>query len=108
MAFLDVSKIDRRVRDEVKKRGLFLVSPDEMPGGVDVFVFVCTDPNPKDCGFTRVGQVVGTGTSGNFCNPYVMDGVRTEQAVSLTKIRGFFASWEDGIKAVLVAYDEWH
>ncbi|MCX4399273.1 hypothetical protein OOK39_43300 [Streptomyces sp. NBC_00264] len=106
MAFLDVSKIDRRVRNEVKQRGLFLVSPDE--DEVDVFVFVCTDPNPKDCGFTRVGQVVGTGTSGNFCHPYVMDGVDTEPAVSLTMLRGIFASWEDGIKAVLVAYDEWH
>ncbi|MCF3131183.1 hypothetical protein [Streptomyces olivochromogenes] len=108
MASLDISRIDRRVRDEVKKRGLFLVSPDEIPGGVDVFVFVCTDPNPKDCGFTRVGQVVGTGTSGNFFRPYVMDGVNTKPAVSLTRLQGFFTSWEDGIKAVLVAYDDWH
>ncbi|MER7983573.1 hypothetical protein [Streptomyces sp. NPDC095817] len=102
---MDLSKIDRRVRDEVKKRGLFLVSPDEATGSPDVFVFVCTDPDPNDAGFTRVGQLVGTGPSGQFCTPYVMDGVRKKQAVSLTKVRAPFASWEDGIKAVLAEYD---
>ncbi|MFJ3717220.1 hypothetical protein [Streptomyces sp. NPDC090057] len=103
-----MSKIDRRVRDEVRRRGLFLVSPDDEPDEADVFVFVCTDPNPGDCGFTRVGHVVGSGTSGDGCHPYVMDGVETEHAVSLTMIRGYFASWEDGIGAVLAAYDKWH
>ncbi|EYT78676.1 hypothetical protein CF54_35755 [Streptomyces sp. Tu 6176] len=103
MVFLDVSGIDRRVRNEVTKRGLFLVSPEE--DDRDVYVFVCTDPNPNDCGFTRVGQVVGTGTSGELCKPYVMDGRDTEPPVSLTMLRGVFRNWEDGIKAVLDAYD---
>ncbi|GGY69792.1 hypothetical protein [Streptomyces xanthochromogenes] len=107
MAFMDVSKISRRVRDEVKKRGLFLVSPDEWPGEEDMVVFVCTDPNPNDCGFTRVGHVVSSEISGNFCMPYVMDGMRTRPQVSLTQIRAYFPSWEDGIKEVLAAYDEW-
>ncbi|MFE4216301.1 hypothetical protein [Streptomyces sp. NPDC056844] len=105
MVFLDVSQIDRRVRNEVTTRGLFLVSPEG--DDRDFYVFVCTDPNPDDCGFTRVGHVVGTGSSGDFCRPYVMDGRRTEPAVSLTMLRGIFRSWEDGINAVLHAYDTW-
>ncbi|MEU4733153.1 hypothetical protein [Streptomyces sp. NPDC023588] len=105
MVFLDVSKIDRRVRNEVARRGLFLVSPEE--DDRDVYVFVCTDPNPNDCGFTRVGHMYAADTSGDFCHPFVMDGRKTTPAVTLTMIRGYFSSWEDGIKAVLDAYDTW-
>ncbi len=97
--------IDRRVRKKVEKRGLFLLSPKQSSAGPDIFLFVCTDPDPQDCGFTRVGQVVGTAASSHF-TPYVMDGVKTTQAVSLTKVQGAFSSWEDGVEEILKAYDK--
>ncbi|MBT2509905.1 hypothetical protein J7I98_29390 [Streptomyces sp. ISL-98] len=105
MAAVNVSRIDRRVRGEVERRGLFLVSPDPEPGMPDHFVFVCTDPDPGDCGFTRVGQV-STATGVNHV-VYVMDGRNRRQAVSLSQIRGHFPTWEDGIMAVLAAFDQW-
>jgi hypothetical protein len=88
MAAVDVSRIDRRVRGEVDRRGLFLVSPDPEPGMLQNthFVFVCTDPDPGDCGFTRVGHV---STPPGVV--YAMDGRdRPRQAVSLSQIRGLF------------------
>ena len=101
MAAMDVSRIDRRVRGEVQRRGLFLVSPEDPTMSYD-FVFVCTDPDPGDCGFTRVGHV-----SGDNHAVYAMDGRNLRQAVSLSQIRGFFPTWEDGIMAVLAAFDQW-
>jgi hypothetical protein len=38
---------------------------------------------------------------------YVMDGRRRLQAVSLSQIRLYFPTWEDGIMAVLDAFDQW-
>ncbi|MBT2472134.1 hypothetical protein J7E97_30820 [Streptomyces sp. ISL-66] len=38
---------------------------------------------------------------------FVMDGRRRQQAVSLSMIRADFATWEDGITAVLAAFDQW-
>ncbi|WP_157570170.1 hypothetical protein [Microtetraspora malaysiensis] len=105
MAAVDVSRIDRRVRGEVDRRGLFLVSPDVVTSGPDTFVFVCTDPDPGDCGFTRVGQVT-TATGFNHV-VYAMDGRKTSPAVSLSQIRGHFPTWEDGIMVVLSAFDQW-
>lgn len=104
MAAVDVSRIDRRVRGEVERRGLFLVSPDPEPGmlAATQFVFVCTDPDPGDCGFTRVGHV-----SGPNHVVYAMDGRKTSAAVSLSQIRGIFPTWEDGIMVVLDAFDQW-
>lgn len=98
---MDVSKIDRRVRAEVARRGLFLVAPDTDPG----YVFVCTDPNPNDCGFTRVGHV--SNEAGRNHIVYAMDGRKTTAAVSIHQIRGFFPRWEDGISAVLAEFDLW-
>lgn len=110
MAAVDVSGFDRRVRKEVKRRGLFLVSPDPEPDMADThFVFVCTDADPGDCGFTRVGHVSATAGSQPAFNHvvYVMDGRKRRPAVSLTQIRRHFPTWEDGIMAVLAAFDEW-
>ncbi|MCZ0991516.1 hypothetical protein O1M54_49185 [Streptomyces diastatochromogenes] len=104
MPAVDVSRIDRRVRAEVERRGLFLVSPDPEPGMRDAFVFVCTDPDPGDCGFTRVGHV-STATGFNHV-VYAMDGRKTSAAVSLSQIRGLFPTWEDGIRVVLSAFDQ--
>ncbi|MFJ9817467.1 hypothetical protein ACIRU3_19800 [Streptomyces sp. NPDC101151] len=107
MAAVDVSRIDRRVRGEVQRRGLFLVSPDPEPGmlAATKFVFVCTDPDPGDCGFTRVGHV-STETGFNHV-VYAMDGRDRRQAVSLSQVRGHFPTWEDGITTVLAAFDQW-
>ncbi|AOR36298.1 hypothetical protein BFF78_39260 [Streptomyces fodineus] len=102
---VDVSRIDRRVRDEVARRGLFLVSPTpgpHVPSGQ--FVFVCTAPDPGDCGFTRVGHV-STETGFNH-SVFAMDGQKTSAAVSISRIRGHFPTWEDGIMAVLAAFDQ--
>ncbi|MER7397877.1 hypothetical protein ABT381_20510 [Streptomyces sp. NPDC000151] len=101
---MDVSRIDRRVRREVERRGLFLVPLAPEPGMPDHFLFVCTDPDPNDCGFTRVGQVSTTG--GNHV-VYAMDGRQRRPAVSLSQIRGYFPTWEDGIMTVLDAFDRW-
>lgn len=106
MADVNVSRIDRRVRGEVQRRGLFLVSPDPEPDLPNThFVFVCTDPDPGDCGFSRVGHV-STGTGFNHV-VYAMDGRQRRAAVSLTQIRSAFPTWEDGIMAVLAAFDQW-
>ncbi len=105
MPAVHVSRIDRRVRGEVARRGLFLVSPDPEPSHRDVFVFVCTDPDPGDCGSTRVGHV-STATGANHA-VYVMDGRERSAAVSLSQIRAAFPTWEDGIMAVLAAFDRW-
>ncbi|GAA0478445.1 hypothetical protein GCM10010361_48770 [Streptomyces olivaceiscleroticus] len=105
MTIADVSRIDRRVRREVERRGLFLVPLASEPGMPDYYIFVCTDPNPKDCGFTRVGQV--STASGRNHVVYAMDGQRRQGSVSLSQIRGAFPTWEDGIMTVLDAYDRW-
>ncbi len=105
MTTADVSRIDRHVRREVERRGLFLVPLASEPGMPDYFIFVCTDPNPNDCGFTRVGQVSTTGGAHHVV--YAMDGQRRQPAVSLSQIRGHFPTWEDGIMTVLHAFDRW-
>lgn len=105
MAAVDVSRIDGHVRSEVERRGLVLVSPDAEPGQRETFVFVCTDPNPGDCGFSRVGHV-STETGVNHV-VYAMDGRKTSAAVSLSQVRGHFPTWEDGITVVLSAFDQW-
>ncbi|MFI1741639.1 hypothetical protein [Streptomyces sioyaensis] len=102
---MDVSKIGRRTQDEVKRRGLFLVSPDD-PSMPDKFVFVCTSTAPGDCGYTRIGHV-STATGFNH-RVYAMDGGQKTGAVSLAQVRGMFPTWEDGIRVVLDAFDRWH
>ncbi|MDR3079983.1 MAG: hypothetical protein LBV60_03495 [Streptomyces sp.] len=51
--------------------------------------------------------MIAADASGDFAHPFVMDGADARAAVSLTMIQGYFASWEDGIAAVLDAYDRW-
>ncbi|MGC0314750.1 hypothetical protein [Kitasatospora acidiphila] len=105
MAAVNVSKIDRRVRREVERRGLFLVSPDLDRDTPEPTVFLCTNPDPGDCGFTRVGFV--THSLGHFV-VYAMDGRSVRAAVSLDQVRGYFPTWEAGLAVVLRAYDQFH
>lgn len=105
VAAVDVSTIDRSVRSEVERRGLFLVSPDVGRDTPEPTVFLCTNPDPRDCGFTRVGFV--THSLGSLV-VYAMDGRRALGAVSLDQIRDHFPTWEAGLVTLLRAYDQFH
>ncbi|MBL1091746.1 MULTISPECIES: hypothetical protein [Streptomyces] len=49
---------------------------------------------------------MSTATGANHA-VYVMDGRERSAAVSLSQIRAAFPTWEDGIMAVLAAFDRW-
>ncbi|MFE7268852.1 hypothetical protein ACFU9B_44285 [Streptomyces sp. NPDC057592] len=102
MAVVDLSTIDESVRGEVAVRGLYLVSVDEHPGPPRVFV--CTDPDPDDIGFTVRGHVT---PSVSWYHVYGMNGLLRMGAPDIDVIHGMFPSWEAGIMAVLEAFDRY-
>ncbi|MFF1360949.1 hypothetical protein [Streptomyces sp. NPDC058297] len=111
MADVDVSQIDQRVRDQVARRGLFLVSPDSNPtDGLahdQRYVFVCKDPDPDDVGFTGVGHVSDGRRSQTYKLVFAMDGTFSMGSPSRSQVPGVCMSWEQGIMTVLEAFDRW-
>ncbi|MFB6877883.1 hypothetical protein [Streptomyces sp. NPDC056323] len=106
VAQVDLSTIDGGVRDSVTYRGLYLVSLDEDPE--DPRVFVCTDPDPEDIGYTMRGHVIcNIGSEMTWYTVYGMNGRMRMGGPEIDKIPGMFPSWEAGIWAVLNAFDQY-
>ncbi|MFG3527389.1 hypothetical protein ACGF8B_11610 [Streptomyces sp. NPDC047917] len=111
MADVDVSQIDPRVRDQVARRGLFLVSPDSNPAdGLSPeqrYVFVCKDPDPDDVGFTGVGHVIDDRSTQTYKEVFALDGTFSMGSPARQQVPGLCMSWEQGIMTVLEAFDRW-
>ncbi|MGW1846248.1 hypothetical protein [Streptomyces sp. NPDC001966] len=103
MAGVDLSTIDIRVHGDVTARGLHLISLDVGPD--EPRVYVCTDPDPEDIGYTMRGHV--TLDSGWGYVVVAMDGGMNMGTPALDTIPRPFPSWETGIRAVLDAFDRY-
>lgn len=105
MAVVNLSTIDKSVRSEVAARGLYLVSVDEHPGPPRVFV--CTDPDPDDIGFTLRGHVAAD--AADWYTVYAMNGRLRMGGPDIDVVHSMppFSSWEAGIMAVLKAFDQY-
>ncbi|MGQ4491015.1 hypothetical protein ACN6LM_001980 [Streptomyces sp. SAS_281] len=105
MAVVNLSTIDKSVRSEVAARGLHLVSVDEHPRPPRVFI--CTDPDPDDIGFTLRGHV--TFDAANWYTAYGMNGLLRAGTPAIDVIHSMspFPSWEAGIMAVCSTFDRY-
>ncbi|MFE6761971.1 hypothetical protein [Streptomyces sp. NPDC057689] len=113
MADVDVSQFDDYVRHAVDRRGLFLLSPDSDPAvGLmpeQQYVFVSRNSDPNDVGFSAVGHVVAHRGAQLPLMVFALDGGMSMGSPSRQQIRtygDYFWTWEEGIMAVLAAYDE--
>lgn len=96
---MDVSNINRRVRDEVEKRGLVLrVLEPKFPGDIEALQ-VCE--RASDGILDGVGHVAG-GMGGG---PPFVAFARNRQRWSNDEIALGLMTWEAGVLAVLAAYD---
>ncbi|MFD6822760.1 hypothetical protein ACFWC5_20635 [Streptomyces sp. NPDC060085] len=102
MAVVDISKIDDRVQRALEQWTLYLASP-EMEGTSEPHLFVTSAYEPSDSIEARVGYVVGHGRSHTA---FVMNGGWHLDKVELEQAPGLYPTWEDGIMAILRAFEQ--
>ncbi|WP_144300554.1 hypothetical protein [Stackebrandtia nassauensis] len=108
MAAVDPADFDPHTRRAVAQRKLFLVPFVRDDGAI--YVYVCTDPQHSQS--TMVGLVLNEfGDNGGVNHiVYVLDGQDPKdrrRGLSHHQLRGIFPTWDEGIIAVLDAYDRW-
>lgn len=116
---IDLPKLSSGVPEAVAQRGLFLIATYEPPPTAGIYIYVCTSPEPRAFGRTKVGFVVREGGPSTpnadsllrEVNPphivYAMNGEQGMYEAALRQIRGYFPTWEQGILTVLEGFDQW-